>query len=602
MPFSIRKVGKNKYQVYNTATGEIHSKGTSKKKAEGQFRLLQRAIVGDLEGGDLHGNLLKMQQGLHLAGEPFRLLGLPNPADLGDGIGQALGETIRTGKGRRKKGGALSMSDYLTMAQQGASAMNTLNEINSKMKGGIGRRQRMTRKVGRLPNPPMLPIVEVEEDMPETIGMPPRIPSPLRDYQLVQKLKSKLVTVRKRYNELQDDINTTRIYSQRAKKIDKFVELGDLMRDLMERISELDPYGEIVSGAKFLQKATGEESPLNYSYYAHDTGREITGLGIRMRGGVLDPSEPYMEGETDSESDDEAEVGDVADDPLGQPHVWNGQEWVPIAPMEEPDFDNEIFGDDEEGLTDDESDDEVFANEEEEGLTDDEMEGNGRRMRGGGLPEEVQQRISELRENIQDIKNTLSNPNNTLNEAQRNVQRRRIAFFQDTINRLKDPKQTMVATGTCGIRRMNAVAPVPVAVPEPVAVAIPDAQVTVVPAPTGEIEEILDNLDNLRNNMEFLDRVIDSYGISSNTRRAMQFSRQLVEDQYDALYSQYQSLLPEVVAESVAEDIPVGRRMPTQRGNRYAESRPATVAPAPTQTRPPAPTQTGQEYQPRRFL
>ena len=54
MPFSIRKIGKNKYQVYNTATGEIHSKGTSKKKAEGQFRLLQgvarKEVVG-LEGG-----------------------------------------------------------------------------------------------------------------------------------------------------------------------------------------------------------------------------------------------------------------------------------------------------------------------------------------------------------------------------------------------------------------------------------------------------------------------------------------------------------------------------------------------------------------------
>ena len=54
MPYSIRKIGKNKYQVYNTATGEVHSKGTSKKKAEGQFRLLQgvhsRELIG-LEGG-----------------------------------------------------------------------------------------------------------------------------------------------------------------------------------------------------------------------------------------------------------------------------------------------------------------------------------------------------------------------------------------------------------------------------------------------------------------------------------------------------------------------------------------------------------------------
>jgi hypothetical protein len=61
MPYSIRKIGKNKYQVYNTATGEIHSKGTTKKKAEGQFRLLQgvhrKELLGDLEGGMNQPNL-----------------------------------------------------------------------------------------------------------------------------------------------------------------------------------------------------------------------------------------------------------------------------------------------------------------------------------------------------------------------------------------------------------------------------------------------------------------------------------------------------------------------------------------------------------------
>jgi hypothetical protein len=59
MPYSIRKIGKNKYQVYNTATGEVHSKGTSKKKAEGQFRLLQgiaRNEVIGLEGGGYPAN------------------------------------------------------------------------------------------------------------------------------------------------------------------------------------------------------------------------------------------------------------------------------------------------------------------------------------------------------------------------------------------------------------------------------------------------------------------------------------------------------------------------------------------------------------------
>lgn len=45
MPYSIRKVGK-KFQVVNTETGEVHAKGTTKKKAEAQIRLL-----GSKEGG-----------------------------------------------------------------------------------------------------------------------------------------------------------------------------------------------------------------------------------------------------------------------------------------------------------------------------------------------------------------------------------------------------------------------------------------------------------------------------------------------------------------------------------------------------------------------
>lgn len=45
MPYAIRKVGK-KFQVVNTATGEVHAKGTTKKKAEAQIRLL-----GSKEGG-----------------------------------------------------------------------------------------------------------------------------------------------------------------------------------------------------------------------------------------------------------------------------------------------------------------------------------------------------------------------------------------------------------------------------------------------------------------------------------------------------------------------------------------------------------------------
>ena len=54
MPFSIRKVGK-KLQVYNTSTGEIHSKGTTKKKAEGQLQILNTAHLEG--GGSILGNI-----------------------------------------------------------------------------------------------------------------------------------------------------------------------------------------------------------------------------------------------------------------------------------------------------------------------------------------------------------------------------------------------------------------------------------------------------------------------------------------------------------------------------------------------------------------
>jgi hypothetical protein len=40
MPYSLKKIGKS-WQVINTETGEIHSKGTTKAKAEAQIHLLQ---------------------------------------------------------------------------------------------------------------------------------------------------------------------------------------------------------------------------------------------------------------------------------------------------------------------------------------------------------------------------------------------------------------------------------------------------------------------------------------------------------------------------------------------------------------------------------
>jgi len=43
MPYAIRKVrNQNKFKVINTETKEIHAKGTTKKKAEAQIRVLEQ--------------------------------------------------------------------------------------------------------------------------------------------------------------------------------------------------------------------------------------------------------------------------------------------------------------------------------------------------------------------------------------------------------------------------------------------------------------------------------------------------------------------------------------------------------------------------------
>lgn len=41
MPLVIKRLKNNKYQVKNSLTGEIHAKGTTKKKAENQVQLIQ---------------------------------------------------------------------------------------------------------------------------------------------------------------------------------------------------------------------------------------------------------------------------------------------------------------------------------------------------------------------------------------------------------------------------------------------------------------------------------------------------------------------------------------------------------------------------------
>ena len=41
MPLVITRSKNNKYQVKNASTGEIHAKGTTKKKAENQDKIIQ---------------------------------------------------------------------------------------------------------------------------------------------------------------------------------------------------------------------------------------------------------------------------------------------------------------------------------------------------------------------------------------------------------------------------------------------------------------------------------------------------------------------------------------------------------------------------------
>jgi hypothetical protein len=42
MPYQIKQISPRRYSVINSKTGEIHSKSTTKEKAEAQIRLLEQ--------------------------------------------------------------------------------------------------------------------------------------------------------------------------------------------------------------------------------------------------------------------------------------------------------------------------------------------------------------------------------------------------------------------------------------------------------------------------------------------------------------------------------------------------------------------------------
>ena len=58
MPYEIKHVSKNKFQVINRLTGKIHSKGTTLDKAEKQVRLVKKNNLTNYKKHDpkIHGN------------------------------------------------------------------------------------------------------------------------------------------------------------------------------------------------------------------------------------------------------------------------------------------------------------------------------------------------------------------------------------------------------------------------------------------------------------------------------------------------------------------------------------------------------------------
>jgi hypothetical protein len=392
----------------------------------------------------------------------------------------------RIARGRR--GGALSMSDYLTMAQQGASAMNTLNEINSKMKGG---------KSGKSGEEPPV----VSDEMMQNPGEPE--PEPPTFEELQERLQLYNTNIPILINTINDDLL---LYED---AINRYEELSNILpyetpqeqEDLRNHLEELNNAIAFIDFTinerralltKITQKrdgilqrvnmvARGRKGGSNSTYTsppysappsfsraiplfillgmggggmvlsliakygipavreiitntAHalgfrgnrvgiedavlnqveeDTGTELgsiaddpEGAGRRkMKGGVGEPGAPYVEGETDSEASD-----DEDDDALAQPHVWNGHAWVAVAPqppMEEPDFENEVF------------------------------EGQGRigrgRRRGGGLPPQIQNALRAFRQELQVAK--------ALPKSQQRTQM--IHSIEDQIKRILDESKTV---------------------------------------------------------------------------------------------------------------------------------------------------------------
>jgi hypothetical protein len=67
-------------------------------------------------GAGINDDLLKVQKGLHQVGSVFNVLGLPNPADVGQEIGESIGKPLRKaikGYGRKKGQASLTHSGDL---------------------------------------------------------------------------------------------------------------------------------------------------------------------------------------------------------------------------------------------------------------------------------------------------------------------------------------------------------------------------------------------------------------------------------------------------------------------------------------------------------
>lgn len=108
-----KEVGKEVMPVVKEVAVELLKE---KIKGRGRGRPKKVAGIGQLKGGNTTDDILNgLHTGVHLMGEPFHMIGLPNPADVGYEIGtKFIAPAIlgKKGRGRPKKVAGYSLKDF----------------------------------------------------------------------------------------------------------------------------------------------------------------------------------------------------------------------------------------------------------------------------------------------------------------------------------------------------------------------------------------------------------------------------------------------------------------------------------------------------------